>query len=71
MGSDRETPENRRERMRQKELKRNPTGNLSDGFNQANSGHPGGLFDNMGWKGAIVLVLVLIVAFIIAALFFQ
>lgn len=32
-----ETPERRRERVRQEELRRNPTGNMGDTFNRANS----------------------------------
>jgi hypothetical protein len=30
-----ETPERKRERLRQEELKRNPTGTLNDAFNRA------------------------------------
>lgn len=37
MSEDKESPERRRERMRQEELKRNPTGNMNDAFNKANS----------------------------------
>ena len=33
-----ETPEQKRERLRQEELKRNPTGSMNDAFNRASSG---------------------------------
>ena len=47
----RETPQEQRERLRQKELKNNPTGNIHDALNRASGG--GNLTDltgGMGWK---------------------
>ncbi|MBT2601494.1 hypothetical protein J7E55_00265 [Bacillus sp. ISL-53] len=44
MGEDKETPERRREKLRQEELKRNPSSSV----------HGGGLADlvgSLGWKG--------------------
>ena len=46
-----ETPEEKRERLRQSELKNNPTGNIHDALNRASGG--GNLTDltgGMGWK---------------------
>lgn len=40
-----ETPEQKRERLRQEELKRKPTGSMNDAFNRVNSG---GLADLAG-----------------------
>ncbi|QFF99177.1 hypothetical protein PB01_10235 [Psychrobacillus glaciei] len=67
MNTDKETPENRRERLRLEELKRNPIGNLNDAFNRASSGS----FMDMGWKSTGLLILVLIVGFIIVSIFFK
>ncbi|ASN06398.1 DUF6366 family protein [Virgibacillus necropolis] len=64
MNDERETPERRREKMRQEELKRNPAGSV----------HGGGLSDlvgSLGWKGTGILILVIIVGILIASLFFR
>jgi hypothetical protein len=63
MSKDNETPEERRERLRQRELN-NPSSsvhgsNLSD------------LVGSLGWKGTGILILVLILGFIIYAAFFR
>lgn len=55
LNHDKESPEERRERMRQEELKGNPGG----------SSHGGGLQDligDLGWKGTGLLILLIIVA---------
>lgn len=63
MSRDNETPEERRERIRQKELMHpsssNHGSNLSD------------LVGGLGWKGTGILILVLILAFIIYTVFFR
>lgn len=64
MDKNKETPEAKRERMRQKELKKGPAGSV----------HGGGLPDlvgGLGWKGTGVLLLILIAGFIIYAAFFR
>jgi len=66
-----ETPERKRERLRQEELKRNPTGSLNDAFNRANSGSLVDLVGSLGWKGMGILILVLIIGGIIASIFFK
>jgi len=66
-----ETPERKRERLRQEELKRNPTGSLNDAFNRANSGSLVDLVGSLGWKGMGILILVLIIGVIIALIFFK
>ena len=58
-----ETPEERRERMRQKELK-NPSSSIH-GSNLSD------LVGGMGWKGTGILILLLILGFIIYAVFFS
>jgi hypothetical protein len=68
--SDKETPEQQRERLRQKELKKNPTGNLNDAFNRANNGSLVDLVCSLGWKGTGILILVIILGFIIYSVFF-
>ncbi|WP_057911492.1 DUF6366 family protein [Peribacillus muralis] len=66
MNGENETPERRRERLRQEELKRNPAGSI----------HGSGLSDlvgslGLGWKGTGILIIVIIIAFIIAAIFLK
>ncbi|MCG7344698.1 DUF6366 family protein [Sporosarcina sp. ACRSL] len=64
MNSDKERPEEIRERLRQEELKGNPTGGI----------HGGGLQDlvgSLGWKGAGILILLLIVGSIILLISFN
>lgn len=64
MSEQQETPEERRERLRQEDLKRNSAGSV----------HGGGLPDlvgGLGWKGTGVLILVLLVGFIIYSVFFR
>jgi uncharacterized protein DUF6366 len=69
--SDKETPERKRERLRQQELKNNPTGNLNDSFNRANNGSLVDLVGSLGWKGTGILILVIILGFIIYSVLFR
>ena len=64
MGENGETPERRRERLRQEELKRNPIGNMNDAFNRGGTGN----LTDLGWKGTGILIFVIIVGFIIASI---
>lgn len=67
MSKEKETAELRRERLRQEEIKRNPTGNVSDAFNRSDSGNLVDLVGGLSWKvtGVILLVLIgVITAFI-------
>jgi len=59
MSENNDTPKERRERLRQKELEKLHGSNLSD------------LVGGLGWKGTGVIILVLILAFIVYAVFFQ
>ncbi len=63
MARDNETPEERREKMRQEELKK-PSSSIHG------SGLPD-LVGGLGWKGTGIIILVLIVGFIIYAAFFR
>lgn len=67
MNEENETPERRRERLLQKESKRNPTGNLKDAFNRANSGS----IVDLGWKETGILIIVVIVGLVIKSIFFN
>lgn len=71
MNDHKEAPERHRERLRQEELKRNPTGNMSDAFIRANTGGLVDLVNSLGWKGTGILILVIIMGFIIVSLFFN
>ncbi|HHT7235573.1 MULTISPECIES: DUF6366 family protein [Bacillus] len=66
-----ESPEEKRERMRQSELKNNPTGSLNDGLNRAESGNPVDMAGGMNWKGTGILILVLVLGYIIYSYFFS
>lgn len=63
MSKDNETPEERRERLRQKELE-NPSSSMH-GSNLAD------LVGGLGWKGTGIIILVLIIAVVIFAVFFR
>jgi hypothetical protein len=71
MSKDKETPERRRERLRQEELKRNPTGNMNDAFNRAENGNLADLVGSLGWKGTGILILVIIIGFVVASIFLK
>jgi hypothetical protein len=65
-----ETPEEKRERLRQSELKNNPTGSLHDALNRGSNGNLTDLSGGMGWKGMGVLIVVLIVGYVLYKLLF-
>nr|WP_295971846.1 DUF6366 family protein [uncultured Bacillus sp.] len=71
MSKYKETPEQKRERLRQQEMKNNPTGNLNDAFNRVGSGNLADLVGSLGWKGIGILILVIIIGFIVVSLFFK
>lgn len=71
MKENKETPERKRERLRQQELKGNPTGNLNDAFNRSNTGSHVDFLGSLGWKGTGFLILVLIIGVIIASIFLK
>ncbi|TKG99299.1 hypothetical protein FC682_25645 [Peribacillus simplex] len=64
MSEDKDTPERRREKLRQEELKRNPSSSV----------HGGDLADlvgSFGWKGTGILILGIIIGCIFISLFFK
>jgi len=71
MSDDKETPEKRRERLRQEELERNPTGTLNDAFNRAKNGSLVDLVGSLGWKGIGILILVITIGFIVVSIFLK
>ncbi|MGH1058753.1 DUF6366 family protein [Bacillus paranthracis] len=66
-----ELPEEKRERIRQSELKNNSTGSLHDGLNRAETGSPVDMVGGMNWKGTALVILVLVLAYIIYTYFFS
>jgi len=60
-----ETPEEKRERLKQSELKNNPTGSLHDALNRGSNGNVTDLSGGMGWKGMGILIVVLIDGYIL------
>jgi hypothetical protein len=69
LNNHKEKPEDSRERLRQKELKNNPTGTLHDAVNRGDSGNITDLAGGMSWKGMGILILVLIVGYVLYKLF--
>lgn len=65
-----ETPEEKRERLRQSELKNNPTGSLNDALNRGMNGNLTDLTGGMGWRGTGILIVVLIVGYVLYKLVF-
>lgn len=63
MSRDNETLEQRREKLRQKEL-RNPSSSIH-GSNLSD------LVGGLGWKGTVAIVLILIVALVVYSIFFR
>ena len=70
MNNRQETPKEKRERLRQSELKNNPTGSLHEALNRGSSGNLTDLTGGMGWKGTGILIFVLIVGYVLYKLFF-
>ncbi|GMR68596.1 DUF6366 family protein [Bacillus cereus] len=66
-----ESPEEKRELIRQSELKNNPTGSLKDGLNRAETGSPVDMTGGMNWKGTGLVILVLVLGYIIYTYFFS
>ncbi|WP_397538863.1 DUF6366 family protein [Rummeliibacillus pycnus] len=69
MNDRQETPEEKRERLRQKEIKKNPTGALKEEFNRVGNGNFADLGD-LGWKETGILIIFLIVGYVVYKLFF-
>lgn len=61
-----ESPEEKRERLRQEELKRNPLGSIGESKDRNLADLVGG----QGWKGTGLLIVLLIFGYIIYALLF-
>ncbi|GAF63543.1 hypothetical protein BTS2_0434 [Bacillus sp. TS-2] len=69
MKETKQTPQERREKLRQEELKGNPTGNLGDAFNRSQFGSLSDLVGSLGWKRFGILILVIIVLMVFAYFF--
>lgn len=65
-----ETPEEKRERLRQEEHKKNPSSALGDGLNRAENGNLADLTGGLGWKGTGIIIIVLIVVYVLYNLIF-
>lgn len=63
MNKNQETPEARRERLRQQELKRNPAAMQGGGLQD--------LIGDLGWKGTGILFLLIVIAIVIYLVFFN
>jgi hypothetical protein len=60
-----ETPEAKRERLRQEELKGNSMGTFGDGINRAQFGSLTDLVGGLGWKGTGILIILLVIGYVI------
>lgn len=65
----RKTYEKERERLREKERKDSPGGNMAHSFHRAEHGGLVDLVLSLGWKGTGILILVLIIGFLIVSYF--
>lgn len=70
MSENNETPERKRERLRQAELKRNPSGNMNDALKRGGAGNLSDLAGSLGWKGIGIIILVIIIGFLLTSIFF-
>ncbi len=70
MNNHNETPEDKREQLRQCELKNNPTGSLQDSLNRGANGNLTDLTGGLGWKRTGVVIIGLIVGIVIYKLIF-
>lgn len=70
MSENNETPERKRERLRQAELKRNPSGNMNDALNRGGAGNLSDLAGSIGWKGIGIIILVIVIGFLLTSIFF-
>lgn len=71
MNKGNETPQERRERLRQEELNNNPMVNLKESLDRAENGSLSDLTQSLGWKGTGILILILIIGLIVTAVFFK
>jgi len=70
MNENKETPEHLRERLVQDERKDSPMVVFKDGMDRAAGGNLSELMRGLGWKGTLIVVLVLVVAIIVMPRFF-
>ncbi|MFP7494661.1 DUF6366 family protein [Terribacillus saccharophilus] len=68
MTKHKETPEMRRERLRQEEIRRNPAGNASDAFDRNENANMADLVGGLNWK-VTGIILVILIGFVVALLF--
>ena len=68
----RKTAKENREGLRHKEHKRNPGGSLRDGFDRgASNGNVPDIAGDMGWKGMLLLILILFLGYVLYQFFFS
>ena len=67
LNNHKETPEEKRERLRQSELKDNPTGSPHDALNRGDSGNLTGW---LGWKSMGMVIVGIIVGYVLYYLLF-
>lgn len=65
-----ETPEEKREKLRQEELNKNQIGALKDGINRGEHTNLADIVGGLGWKGTGVLIIVLVFGYILFKLIF-
>jgi len=70
MSNKQETPEAQRERLRQEELKNNPSGTFRDGLNRADHMNVADAAGGLGWKGTGISLAVLMGGYVLYKLFF-
>jgi hypothetical protein len=69
--SRKESPEEKRERLRQNELENNSLGSLNEGLKRSQNGNLTDFSGGMGWKGTGIVILILIAGLFIYGYFFS
>ncbi|MGY4690886.1 DUF6366 family protein [Salibacterium sp. K-3] len=60
-------PDQRQEKMAEKERRKNPAGTMKDGMQRAESGGLSELMRGLGWKGFLLVLVVLFIVFLIVS----
>ncbi|WP_349408778.1 DUF6366 family protein [Pseudalkalibacillus sp. SCS-8] len=71
MSGNRERPEDLRERLRQEEIKRNSASKIGDGFDRSQGGSLIDLVGSLGWKGTVLLLVLIISGYILFSVLFN
>lgn len=66
--NEKETPEESRRRVTEEEARNNPSGQMNDAFQRANTGSLVNLVDGLSWKWTGILICLFLFRFIILSI---